>query len=402
MSEALDKQLQDLAGATAVYKKGLADIEARQKDCITKAELDTTIKAMLEKFAPVEKPVAKHVLTTKGYDGKDTEVTKALFLQKVFGRFKGTEDGSFEREMAAQVQKTGQTTTVGQGGYLIPASWYPELVNIVNETSTLVPKFRNIPMVTPTLHANEIATDTTVYWSTEATDKTTSKATFTQDDLTLHTLYSLTYASNEVSVDSIPPIADVLFDMFVQNAALELEQEAMEGTTFTGLSTAGINTAAQIGVNFAHRDILNCINNATQLERYRAKSEWMLNRTAMSYVMGLVDTNNHPIWNATVDGVGKLVLAIEGYKVNIVSTIATAAGVTTIYFGPPNEIWMGRKNDELDFAVRFNTLGIISSSTSVSVNLFQSNQRAWLFEMRRALLVAVPAAFTAITSVVQP
>jgi len=298
--------------------------------------------------------------------------------------------------------KTAMSTTSAQGGYLIPASWHNEIANRINNFSQLLPLVNNVTMTTSTVHVNSFLTDLSVAWSTEAPTKSLTKPTFSQADLALHYIYALITATNEVFEDAIPELGAMLIDLVAQNIALELEQEFLEGTTFTGLSTAGINGGAMLGAQLAYNDLVRCVNNASQLEVYKRNSVWVMTRGALSLIMSLKDSANRPLWNMNMDNT-KFSGMLLGYPVIISDQIAdttSAAGTTSIYFGDPKTLWLGSKaGADGQMKVLFNNLGITSSSTSVSENLFQDNKVAWRIEKRVAELVAVPAAWTYISSV---
>lgn len=298
--------------------------------------------------------------------------------------------------------KTAMSTTDAQGGYLIPESWHNEIANRINNFSQLLPLVNNVTMTTSTVHVNSFLTDLSVAWATEATTKSLTKPTFSQADLALHYIYAIITATNEVFEDAIPELGAMLIDLVAQNIALELEQEFLEGTTFTGLSGAGINTAAIAGAQLDYADLVKCVNNASQLEVYKRNSVWVMTRGALSVIMRLVDGSNRPLWNVNLD-MSKYAGMLLGYPVIISDQIAdttTTGGSTSIYFGDPKTLWLGSKaGADGQMKVLFNNLGITSSSTSVSENLFQDNKVAWRVEKRVAELVAVPAAWVSITSV---
>jgi len=295
------------------------------------------------------------------------------------------------------------STTSAQGGYLIPETWYNEIVNMINNYAQVPGLCREIQMTASTVHLNSYLTDLTVGWSTEATAKTTTKPTFSQGDLTLRFVYAIITATNELLRGSIVNIDQMLKELVAQNIALEIEQEILEGTTFTGLSTAGINNVNLGGASLNSNDLINVINNTGQLEVYKKASTWVMNRSAVSLIMKLVDGSNRPMWLPMNNPLtGKQEVSLLGYPYVIsdqISGSATTASPSTIYFGDFKQVYLGKRAGFADIDVLWSNTAVIDSSTAVSENAFTENKEMWRIEKETGLIVAVPSAFVKLANV---
>lgn len=365
----------------------------KEMDAIEKDKQQKLVDAIVARVAPVKNEV-KFVASEPEKKESGVQYCKSFaeFLYMV--------------KTADPRLKTAMSTTSAQGGYTIPELWATEIANRMNNFAQVPQLCRTVPMTSSTLHVNEFLTDLSVAWATEATDKNQTKPTFSQDDLTLKFLYAIITATRELKLNSLLSLDSFLKDLVAQNMALEIEQEILEGTTFTGVSSAtGVNVniagGGMLGANLDYADFTATVNNTGVLESYKTNSKWFLNRSALNLAMTLVDANRRPLWNIN-NAFAKPEMTILGYPYIISDQIAgagTAASQTSIYFGDPQTIWIGKHVSVPDIEVLWTNTAIISSSTSVSENLFQANKEAWRFETYKGILVAVPAAWVKIGKV---
>jgi len=98
-----------------------------------------------------------------------------------------------------------------QGGFLVPEVYRMELQEIALENAVVRPRATVLPMTTDSLkipyvndttHASSVYGGVIAYWTAEAKEKTATKPTFGQLELTPHKLAGLTYTSNELLADS--------------------------------------------------------------------------------------------------------------------------------------------------------------------------------------------------------
>jgi len=110
-----------------------------------------------------------------------------------------------------------------QGGFLVPEEYRMDLLEIALENAVVRPRAfimsmatdsLKIPYVNDTSHASSVHGGVIAYWTGEAKDKSPSKPTFGQMELTPHKLAGLTYTSNEVLADSAIPLEPLIKRLF--------------------------------------------------------------------------------------------------------------------------------------------------------------------------------------------
>lgn len=377
------EQFDELKKMETEYKKVLSEKEVRENDAIKKAELDKMVNDIIAKLHPAEKPA-----TFVPCKDKDVSMFEINGKKICFGDF------LLLAKNQDAVIKTALSTTSAQGGYTIPAEWYTEIINIISNTSKLLPMFRTVPMKTTPLHLNSILTDVTVYISEEATAKSVTKPTFSQADLALRYIYAIISATNELNSDTVISLDTYLKELVGKAIARTMELEMLEGTTIcTGLKTAtGVNAVPQAGANLSFDDLIDACNHTGQMEDYRANSIWVLNRTAMKLLLKLKDNQNQPLWSLNLPVAGQPP-SVLGYPYVMSDQISTAVS-NTIYFGDPLALWVGYKVGEEGLNVLFSNV-----ANDGTYNFFTQNMVGWRFELRRAELPAIPAAFVRLTGV---
>jgi len=112
-----------------------------------------------------------------------------------------------------------------QGGFLVPEVYRAQLYALNLETSVVRPRATIIPMTTDstkipyvndTSHASTVFGGVWAYWTAEAAQKTPTKPTFGQMELTPHKLAGMTYSSNELMDDSAIALVPLIRRQFGQ------------------------------------------------------------------------------------------------------------------------------------------------------------------------------------------
>ena len=346
------------------------------------------------------------------YKKANQKVERKMVFSKVASQLQDNEDfvsfGKFlsmVRYNHPELVKTAMSTTSAQGGYTIPNAYSDIILGALNNVATAFGKCTKVNMSAPSLYYPASLTDLTTTYSTEATAKDVTKPTFAQRTLSLRYFYALVTMTKELFADSICDLEGYLEKLVGENIGLKLDAQVLQGNSdpFIGIVNAeGTNAVAQAAANLAYSDLTAVVNNTGQLEQYKRGAGWWLTRGALNLIMNLKDANNRPIWelNNPLKGMESTIL---GYPINITDQITdtiSSAGSTTIVFGDLQHVFIGKKQGDPDgLDVLFNETGIISSSTAVTENLYQQNEVSWRFEMRRGVLVAVPAAFVKLTTV---
>ena len=150
-----------------------------------------------------------------------------------------------KRTYSAARQKTalsGYTTVEfddSQGGYLIPMEYATRLHNVQLQAATIRPRTTFFPMgsnriainaVVDEDHTSNLFGGITLYRPGETDQKTSSKATFRQIELTLHKLVGLTRVSDDMIEDSPQSIETLVTTLFGQAIAWQEDQDYLRGT----------------------------------------------------------------------------------------------------------------------------------------------------------------------------
>ncbi|MDD5531074.1 MAG: phage major capsid protein [bacterium] len=385
--EALELLMKDSAELKAVQAK----LAGERADAIEKEKIEKIKKSILDEMAA---PKGKKVLYSPAPEKPEADTEYKSFREFLYA----VKDKN-PNLIKSIHEKTAMSTTDAQGGYTIPTGYGNQIVNEIQNQSQLVGLFTPVTQKETTVKNPSLATTVTVRISTEATAKSVTKPTFGQGDLALKFFYAIITETNELKQGTIVNLDQLIAKEVATGLALKIEDEALEGSTFTGLSTAGINSADQIGGNLDYKDLTKCINNSSQLEIYKARSSWCLNRLAMNMIMDLEDSNKRPLWNLINPVQGAVQMVLLGYPVRFSDQIANPAAGTTIYFGDFSKIWLGSREGKAGLDVLYSETAVINTGGSITENFFQDNMAGWRFEKENSIWVAVPAAFVKIAKV---
>jgi HK97 family phage major capsid protein len=297
-----------------------------------------------------------------------------------------------------------ESTTSAQGGYTIPYNWSKEILGSLNEEASAYAECTPVEIaVGNSIYLNKILTDITVAWSTEATEKNTTKPTLAQGTLSLRYLYAIISRTQELANGTITNWDALHKQLVAENFALELDAQVLQANAnpFTGIASATrVNTVGQLGASLAFSDLTAVINAPGQLSKYKVGSKWWMTMRALDACMNIVDTTGRPIWNlnAPTDGRPSTLLGYP-YRISdqITDTIS-AGGTTTVIFGNMKNVYKGVRPGG-GISVLYNNLGVITTDGSVTYNLFQANMEAWRFEIETGILVGWPQAFVKLTGV---
>ncbi len=360
-----------------------------KNDAIYKAELKNIVSELVREMHP-EKQVKF------GVPKNDDPEKNTYEWCKTFGEF-------LQRVKSGDMRlKTAMSTTSGQGGYTIPEEWSRQILNSLNNESDLLPLCTNFPMGVSVVHQTSLLTDLTVQWATEAGTKTPTKPTFGSGDLSYKFIYAIMSATKEMSGETFLDLENFLLGLVAENIALELEQEILEGSTFTGLSTAsGVVSTAMIGANLDYADLTGIVNRTSVLRKYRKAGTWALTGNALNLVMLLQDANKRPLWNLNnpLEGKPSTILARPYVESDQIADTITSSGSSTIYYGDFKYAWITGSKKRPNMNVLYSETAVINTSTSVTENAFTENKDMWRFEIEKGIYIAVPAAFQKLTGV---
>lgn len=215
-----------------------------------KLNLDKKIKDVLEELKPTKEQEKAKEEINKAFDNPEDEEKRAEIQGEYLTLVMETkEKGKVDPRLRfvdrfGNVIKTAGHMEEGddiQGGFLVPEVYKADLMMIALENSivrpngaTVIPPVRTdslkIPFVADTSHASTVFGGVSATWTAEAADKTATKPTFGQMELTPHKLAGLTYLSHELRDDSAIAIVPLIKKMFGSAYGYYTDDAFLNGT----------------------------------------------------------------------------------------------------------------------------------------------------------------------------
>jgi len=369
-----DKLKEELSG---IFK---AESSAYIKDQI-KEQMDTAVAGIKASFVP------------------DPEIAKAEEKAKKFLSFRdflgSVRNYRMNRTLDERLTYIPGTKTAGhmeigddaQGGFLVPEIYRAELYEIALEQSIVRPRATVLPMTTDSLkipyvndasHASSVYGGVVAYWTAEAANKTPTKPTFGQMELTPYKLAGLTYTSNELLADSAIALEPLIRRMFGTAWGYYEDDAFLQGTgNGQPLGVFHCGCLKSVGRHTANRVYAEDIAEMYQsmLPSSYPNSVWVIHPTLIAELLELGSGN-------AADASGKILIWQPNFKDGI--------GAWTI-LGRPVIISeklqaLGTAGDILFADFKYYLIGdrqpiTIDASTHVA---FISDETAWRFVIRVA------------------
>ncbi len=221
------------AGNVKILKDTTEDdaLEQQIKDAID-ARLPKKEKGKKPPFAVADTGLEK----TGGYD-EMWEFAHDIYKAGEGGRNASEKLRSWDKH--AKTAGHMEENDSSQGGYLVPEEFRASLLenmieaSIIRGRATVVPMQSNtikIPSVNDTSHATSTHGGIVLYRPGEAKQKTPSKPTFGQIQLTLNKLIGLIYVSDELLEDSPISMQPLITRMFTEAFAWQEDEDFINGT----------------------------------------------------------------------------------------------------------------------------------------------------------------------------
>ena len=163
----------------------------------------------------------------------------------------GKEDPRLRRFRATQGSDEQQSGSDPYGGYLIPPAVAPGVLTVSPEADPVAPLVRSIPMTAPTVafnarvdknHTQSVSGGLTVTRKPETVDATQSRMKFEQIRLVANDLFGLTFATENILVDSPESFIAMLSTGFGEEFGSHIMDERLNGDgagMFQGILNAG-------------------------------------------------------------------------------------------------------------------------------------------------------------------
>lgn len=293
--------------------------------------------------------------------------------------------------------------TPAQGGYTVPQEYSDMILGALNNEAEILQFFSSITQGAPTINYPSWLNDLGIYWVAEDATKTLTKPTLGTKALTLKKMACVVPFTDELLDDNIVDLSGECTKLVGENMGLEVERVALEGNTGEGDPFAGVLTATgtvlqpQVGGSIAYSDLVAAMFNTSVLRRFKKNAIWMLNETALGKIFSMVDGNGLPIMSLGNPN-AQIPSTILGKQYKVSDQIAAAA-TTTIYFGDPKYIVIGNPKKNAGVQVAVSQSAVAPITGALTQNAFLQDETWYRFVHRKAILVAVPSAFVAITNV---
>lgn len=299
-----------------VLEKVQSDTKVINKDdvdAIRKKELEAITEATLAGCMTAFDKMNKQSAQIKIHDRLDDDPSAgfgcfANFISQVEKSTTGKRVSEtmkhWKATMASKTAGHANEDDDSQGGYLVPTQFATTLLQTAMDNAIVRPRATFVPMNTNQIQFPAIRNyDHTVagsgmyggiqiYRTCEAGDKTPSKPTFGQVQLTLHKLIGLIYVSDELLEDSPISIEPLLNTMFGKTIAWKEDNDFINSGTGAGMPLSVLNAACTVSVTRDAGDqYLNYQDIANMWSRLHpasmANSVWLINNSLLPYLMGM-------------------------------------------------------------------------------------------------------------------
>lgn len=207
-------------------------------------------------------------------------------------------------------------TTDTEGGVLVPPDYSEELVNVAKSESVLFGKVNRVPVSGNRLITNVVDTESRkdyvdgtgdehtgrvkgrnggllAYWTAEAAQYTASRMRFKQDQIDLHKLTGMCYATEEM-LEDLPAMAGIINEGFRDEFAFKIDDAIFDGSG-SGMpagilgSAALVTIAKESGQAAATLELNNILKMFNAMPaKNRANAEWYINQDLELVLMQLL------------------------------------------------------------------------------------------------------------------
>lgn len=239
----------------------------------------------------------------------------------------------------AEAVKAMSIGTGADGGYLVPDSFREEVGFLAAQYNTFQGVCQVVPMESSTTNW-PIATDgPATYWPGENTAITDGKPTIAQVALTANIHGALVYLPRQLAFSTKIDVIALLAELFAEKFAYGREAAFTGGNGTskpTGFRDAGytdIPTDAIASTALAWTDLKALMYLVAA--KFRARGTFVLNSTAESLIMGMVDGNDRPLWMPSIGDDKPATILGKPYVINdsIPSNLGAGTNKTQIWFG---------------------------------------------------------------------
>lgn len=145
----------------------------------------------------------------------------------------------WDEQRGTKALAEGATTS---GGFLVPPTYYQDLVMLRRATAPLLQYVRTLPVTSNQIIIPTQTTVSTVGWTAENAVKPSTDEFFGQITVNIFTLAGIAKISNQLLEDSTPSVDAVVRTDLLRGLNIEMDRTVLNGSG-TGQSTGMLNTA---------------------------------------------------------------------------------------------------------------------------------------------------------------
>jgi HK97 family phage major capsid protein len=293
--------------------------------------------------------------------------------------------------------------TDNKGGYTVPTEISYEIEHLMTQYGVARREMFVTPMTSDTLKINNLATDVSVYWTDEATAKTSSDVVLGQVTLSLKKIAVIVPMSDELLEDTAVDIVGFLTERIAEKMAEKEDLAFFKGDgsgtygSFTGiLKNTSTNSVTMTGTGFSSLDCDDLIDmeDATPAG-VLANSKYFMHRTILNVVRKLKSgTTQEYIFSPATQGAPAMVNGYPVVKVEAMPAIGdSAANTAFVLFGDMRKAcWLGYKGG-LKIAISSEAT-VRNTAGNADIDLFRSDMTALRVVERVGYVAVLPTAVT--------
>jgi len=274
--------------------------------------------------------------------------------------------------------------TSSAGGYLIPEELHSEIVRDIADKGFLQNEVTNIAMKTNVMTIPTLSSGPQITWTEEATEKSTTTATFSTATLTAKKMAAILYSSDELIEDSSNiDIVKLIIQLFAEKIGQEVDRIIVRGNGTTEPSGFTIHGSVGSRTCVGNLDFDNLINLEYDLPaKYNKNAKFYAHRNNIREMRKIKDTTDRYQWQDPV--AQSQPATFHGFPVVEQNDLAESE----IYFGDLKKaVWMGTKG------------GIKVKVSQDTTNAFTKDLTAIRVVMRMACNVVLPQALKKLVSI---
>jgi HK97 family phage major capsid protein len=329
----IDKAQADLE---AVAAKEKADKERAEKLAATKKTLGSAT-ATTRRSAPANDGIG-HIRLAAEDDDKAGFKTPREFLTAVMGARPGRCD-----ERLSPLRATAGSDEHGEysdayGGFSIPVGLLPGLRMLEPESDPTASMVTNVPMSSPTVeilartdkdHTTSVTGGFQVYRRAETQTQAASRCKIEKVKLSAHTLYGVSYATEELLSDSPISFAAMIQQGFGQEVAAAVFNEKLRGTgtgEFEGILNSPClvtvsKESGQAAATINYDNLIKMLARAWRPKMWLANYDTIPQLAKIAFVSG---TQGVPFWMGSArEGIPAQLLGLPIYFTEFCETLGT-------------------------------------------------------------------------------